>query len=155
MKKIVTTTLFLLFLSTCGHAQFVEDALRYSSLGLGIGARSIGMGTAYTGIADDFSAVYWNPAGLGQLHLNEVSLGLSHLSYGNNSTFLGAQQSFTNSATNLNSLGLVYSAPTERGSFVIALGYNRQSDFTTGLSFEGFNPRSSIVQTWAPDDKIS
>ncbi len=134
------------------QSQFVEDALRYSSLGLGVGARTLGLGTAYTGIAEGFSSVYWNPAGLAQSQLSEISLGLSHLSYGNNSTFVGQQQSFTNSATSLNSFGIVYPYPTTRGSLVFALGYGRQTDFTTGLSFNSFNPRNSIVQTWARDN---
>jgi len=33
-------------------------------LKLGIDARAIGMGEAYTAISDDISSVYWNPAGL-------------------------------------------------------------------------------------------
>ena len=133
------------------EAQFVEDALRLGAPGLSVGARSLGMGTAYTGVADDFSAAYWNPAGLGQIRLNEVSFGLSNLSFGNTSKFQGSDQSTTNSSTNLNSAGLVYVVPTTRGSLVMALGYGRQSDFTTGLSFSGFNPNSSIIQSWAPD----
>lgn len=32
-----------------------------------VGARSMGMGGAFTAIADDINAVYWNPAGLQQL----------------------------------------------------------------------------------------
>jgi long-subunit fatty acid transport protein len=166
MKKIISAVgilgAFVLLFSVCGFAQFEEDALRLSFSGLSVGARSLGMGMAYTGVANDFSAVYWNPAGLGQLHMNEVTAGLSHLSYGNTGTLgatsfdgrttqFGSGQSYTNSGTSLNSLGFVYSVPTERGSFVVALGYGRQSEFTTGLSFKGFNPRSSIIQSWAPD----
>ena len=37
-------------------------------LRMGVGARALGMGGAFTGIADDPSAAYWNPAGLGQIH---------------------------------------------------------------------------------------
>ena len=134
------------------QAQYEEDAaLRYSTPGLGVGARALGMGTAYTGVANDFSAVYWNPAGLGQMRLNEVSLGLSNLSFGNTSTLLSNQQSFTNSSTSFNSFGLVYPIPTARGSMVIAIGYDRQADYTTGLSFRAYNPQSSIVQAWAPN----
>lgn len=33
----------------------------------GLGARALGMGGAYTGVADDASAAYWNPAGLAQI----------------------------------------------------------------------------------------
>ena len=34
---------------------------------LGIGSRAIAMGNAFTGVADDLSATYYNPAGLTQL----------------------------------------------------------------------------------------
>jgi hypothetical protein len=61
-------------------SQSEEDARRLSYLGMGFGARALGLGTAYTGVANDYSAVYWNPAGLGQIGRNEVSLGLSHYS---------------------------------------------------------------------------
>ncbi len=155
MKKSISygiPVLFaLLLLSTGARSQFVEDVLRLSFPGFGVGARSLGMGMAYTGVANDFSASYWNPAGLGQMRLNEVTLGLDNISYGNSSTFFGSGQSFSNSATNLNGLGLVYAVPTAKGSFVVAIGYGRQMDFTTGLSFDGFNPNSSIIQFWAPN----
>lgn len=157
MKKNFVVTIILLlviiFTSQIAFAQFPEDILRLSFPGIGVGARSLGLGMAYTGVANDFSAVYANPAGLGQLHMNEVSFGLSNLSYGNSSSLYGNNQSFTNSGTSVNSLGLVYSVPAARGSFVVALGYGRQADLTTGLSFNGFNPRSSIIQTWAPDGR--
>ena len=36
-------------------------------------ARPAGMGEAFTGVADDVSAVYWNPAGLGALKTTELT----------------------------------------------------------------------------------
>src|SRR5581483_2966848 len=33
----------------------------------GVGERALGMGGAFVGTADDTSAVYWNPAGLGNV----------------------------------------------------------------------------------------
>lgn len=36
---------------------------------LGIGARALGMGGAYTAIADDGVAAYWNPAGISQVNM--------------------------------------------------------------------------------------
>ncbi len=37
-------------------------------LRMGVGARALGMGGAFSGIADDPSAAYWNPSGLAQIH---------------------------------------------------------------------------------------
>lgn len=137
--------------SSQGLAQFPEDALRFATPGFGVGARSLGMGNAYSGVANDYSAIFWNPAGLAQMEFGEFSFGLSHLNYGNRSKFFGAEQSYSNNATTLNALGLVYPVPVRQGSLVFGFGFSRQSNFTTGLSFEGFNPNSSIIQTYAPD----
>ncbi len=43
------------------------EYLNGSDLITGIGARAIGLGGAFVSVADDASAVYWNPAGLTQL----------------------------------------------------------------------------------------
>lgn len=40
-------------------------------LRLGIGARAMGMGGAFTSIADDVTSIYWNPAGLSELKYKE------------------------------------------------------------------------------------
>jgi long-subunit fatty acid transport protein len=151
MRLLLCNLIIISFLSitmsVTGRAQFPEDALRLSSIGLGIGARGLGMGMAYTGIAGDFTAVYWNPAGLAQLKNSELNVGLSHFSVDNAATFLGSQKSFNNSSTDLNTFGLVYPFPTARGSLVLAVGYSRVNDFTSALSFDGFNPNSSIIPT--------
>ncbi len=41
-------------------------------LKLGVDARAIGMGEAYTAVSDDISSVYWNPAGLAPSFQNQV-----------------------------------------------------------------------------------
>lgn len=133
------------------QAQFPEDALRFATPGLGVGARAIGMGGAYTGIASDYSALFWNPAGLAQLEHGEFSLGISHLNFNDKSTYIGTTRSYDNNATQLNALGIVYPVPVRRGSLVLAFGFNRQSNFTTGVSFQAFNPTNSIIQTYNRD----
>jgi long-chain fatty acid transport protein len=45
----------------------------------GVGTRAVGMGGAFRGLADDWSAGYWNPAGLTQLDGWSVSLSNSTL----------------------------------------------------------------------------
>ena len=44
----------------------------------GFGARALGMGNAQVGLADDPSAIFFNPAGLAQLRRGEVTAGLAH-----------------------------------------------------------------------------
>jgi len=39
----------------------------------GVGSKAIGMGGAFRGLADDWSAAYWNPAGLTQLEKSEIN----------------------------------------------------------------------------------
>ncbi|MDR2426056.1 MAG: hypothetical protein LBD46_02580 [Endomicrobium sp.] len=40
----------------------------------GVGARALGMGGAFTSISNDTSAIYWNPAGLGQVQDYSVTI---------------------------------------------------------------------------------
>ena len=42
-------------------------------LTMGVGARPLAMGEAYTAQADDISSLYWNPAGLGLLNQSQAS----------------------------------------------------------------------------------
>ncbi|NIN01508.1 MAG: PorV/PorQ family protein [candidate division Zixibacteria bacterium] len=43
-------------------------------LSLGVGARALGMGGAFVGVADDVTACLWNPSGLSQLDRKELSV---------------------------------------------------------------------------------
>lgn len=54
-------------------------------------ARSAAMGSAFTAVADDGSALFWNPAGLGNLQIGEISLHhQSWLADTNQDSFLAA-----------------------------------------------------------------
>lgn len=50
-------------------------ATRYAGefLRIGVGARALGMGSAFVGLADDGTAAYWNPAGLATLSERQVT----------------------------------------------------------------------------------
>ncbi len=61
-------------LPTLSHGAFKANSAGTSGaafLKIGAGARASAMGDAYTSVADDASAVYWNPAGLSSLKKNE------------------------------------------------------------------------------------
>ena len=83
----------------------------------GTGARALGLGNAFTGIADDFTAVWWNPAGLGQIKKFELTGGFNHFNYSDDATFLGNTTNYSNSATNLNNLGFVCPFPNSKRKF--------------------------------------
>jgi Outer membrane protein transport protein (OMPP1/FadL/TodX) len=149
--RIVVSIVAVTVFSLPALSQFPEDALRLATPGFGVGARALGMGNAFTSVASDYSALYWNPAGLAQLHLGEFSFGLSHLNTNDGSSFFDGNTSYSNNNTSLNTLGFVYPVEVRRGNLVFALGYSRQANFTTGVSFDGFNPVSSIIQSYAPN----
>jgi tetratricopeptide (TPR) repeat protein len=54
-------------------ASLAGDAGTEGPFAQGVNARAVGLGRAYTGVADDASAVYWNPGGLAYLEKKEVS----------------------------------------------------------------------------------
>jgi len=41
----------------------------------GVGARALAMGGAFRGLANDGTAMYWNPAGLAFMDQSEIALG--------------------------------------------------------------------------------
>lgn len=57
-------------------------------LRLGAGARSLGMGDASAAVAEGPEAIYWNPAGLGQMSRPEVQYARSELAAGLHHDFL-------------------------------------------------------------------
>lgn len=71
-----------------GHAS-AETASGARFLKIAVGARSVGMGGAYTAVANDATAIYWNPAGLAPLSRKELGLMHSEWLLGTKYDFLG------------------------------------------------------------------
>jgi hypothetical protein len=70
VRKLILLAAFLPFcFSPAYGAKYAGEFLS-----LGVGARALGMGGAFVGIADDVTACFWNPAGLSQLSQRELSL---------------------------------------------------------------------------------
>jgi long-subunit fatty acid transport protein len=141
MRKLIF--IIGIFSSMTLFGQFAEDAAALLENQYGFGAKSIGMGSAFTAVSDDYSAIYWNPAGLAQIKKMEFYAGLSHLSYNSDATYLGNQLNSSENFTKLSSIGLVFPVPTYQGSLVFALGYQRVKDFDNTLKFGGFNLNSN------------
>ena len=71
---------FCILVVLCCHT-VAHAAEKYAGdfLTLGVGARPLGMGGSFAAIADDSTAAYWNPAGLGRLHHSEAAFMHSSL----------------------------------------------------------------------------
>lgn len=68
IKRIAAMFLIILFVFT--NLALPGDnpaSTGLSFLKIGVGSRAVGMGGAFTGLADDPSATYWNPAGLARI----------------------------------------------------------------------------------------
>jgi hypothetical protein len=156
MKSRILVAFVVLLTSLEAYAQFPEDALRLGQAGFGVSARSMSMGNAMTGLSEGYDATYFNPAGLAQSRQSEVTAGLNFLGYNDDATYLSNSSSLSSSQTDLSSLGIVYPFPTTKGSFVIALGYNRGTDYNSALSISTggvANPNSSIIPSlYSPYD---
>ena len=87
-------------------------------LKIGIGARACAMGGAYTGIADDATSIYWNPAGLTQIDNFELSamqhFWLLDMSYQNLSAVL----------------------PSKYGDFGMSISYSSSGEIPNYENFE-------------------
>ena len=79
----------VLYLQISAFGSSSEGTTGANFLKLKVGARGVGMGGAFCAIADDVGAIYWNPAGLGQLERKEVSLMYLKWWEGINYQFLG------------------------------------------------------------------
>lgn len=73
MKRIIFTSLLVYLMSCSIYAQsFVSNVSKRGTsaapfLSISQGARASAMGSAFVAVADDQSAIYWNPAGLAKL----------------------------------------------------------------------------------------
>lgn len=129
---------------------------------LGVGARAIAMGGAYTSLGGDFSASWWNPATLRDIRRTEVYGSLSHLVRANDTSLLNNTSVFDPTGynneenyTKFNDLGVAYSVPTYQGSLVLAFGFNRMKSYDSNFDFRTYNNIDETNQAWRENERGS
>jgi long-subunit fatty acid transport protein len=124
----------------CVDAQLpIRQILVPSSINpVGSGARAIGMGGAFIGVADDATAASWNPGGLIQLERPEVSIvgtwfqRTEDVDSSNHPEASGEQ---TVSGNDLNYLSAAYPFNLFHRNMIVSLNYQNLYDFTRHWEF--------------------
>jgi len=168
LVSIIAVAFSLLLLSFCiANSQdlgVVDEATAGNFFG--VGARAMGMGGAYIAVANDATALVYNPAGLARVKRIEFSGGLTHQRLRNKTgdlTFVGIQSPGINfndgrlqSNTRLSSANIVLPVPTYRGGLVFAFGVNRVKSFDRAMEFtfpqngpDGIESESGGLYMWS------
>lgn len=74
IKRALICALMLFIFSNECRSEVRFQNITGSDLEMGVGARAVGLSGAFVAVADDASAVFWNPSGLTQLPDNELFL---------------------------------------------------------------------------------
>ncbi len=117
MRARTLAATLLLLLVAASAAAYEPGTSGLLFLRLGVGERAAGMGEAYTALAADATALYWNPAGLAAVPRTQV-----HLMH--NEWIASVRQEF---------VGLAH--PTRLGTFALGL---------TGLSMDELELREEV-----------
>ena len=154
-RKIgATIAVLICFSLTNLHAQQWEQPDVYEpSAGnfFGIGARAMGMGGAHIAVANDATALVYNPAGLARVKRIELSGSLTHQRLRNRTGFFEVttpnfNDGFLQSNTRFSSGAIVLPVPTYRGSLVFALGVNRVASFDEAKKYNKPEKKDEVTK---------
>lgn len=119
----------------------------------GIGARAMGMGGAYVSLSNDFSGLFWNPAGLARVKRGEVHWEAAHGRVENDSRFFDSPAVYDMSSTRVSAMGALVPFPVYQGSLVLAGGFGRNRDFDSGLRIAGYDAAEDFEKTGFSEDR--
>ncbi|MBU2550187.1 MAG: outer membrane protein transport protein [Proteobacteria bacterium] len=136
--KILTAVVICLVLSlhlsaSIGYSQQIQRVEIPSSPNpVGSGARALGMGGAFIAVCDDATAASWNPGGLIQLELPEISFVVASVSRKEDNRFKNnpegdGEQSI--SLQNLNYFSLAYPFTAGGRNMIVSLNKQHLYDF--------------------------
>lgn len=160
MKKFMTLLVLAIVASTGTiYAQYASDALRFSQTNYGSSSRFKGLGNAQTSLGGDISSLGGNPAGLGMFTRSEFALTPEFNNSKANSTYFGNTTTSSKNRLNLNQIGVAWYNPVVKAngadlnkgliSTVFGIGYSRNNDYSSNVSFGGKNPNTSVADFFA------
>jgi len=140
MKRILPILLFALsFIPSSALGQITQTVEIASSPNpVGSGARAIGMGGAFIGVADDATAASWNPGGLIQLETPEISIvgATSHRKEDTTyQAFPEASGPQSVSTTEINYFSGAYPFSAWGRNMIVSLNYQHLYDFNKEVQF--------------------
>jgi long-subunit fatty acid transport protein len=143
MKKMIIFTLILLLAVIPLYSQNVTKTGTTAAgfLNIDVGARAVGMGSAFVTVSDDPTAIYWNPAGLARMTstqamfshtqwLADIAFNFAAIAvptpsmgtFGVSATFLTMDDMERTTISDPMGTGEMFSA----GSYAVALSYSRR-----------------------------
>lgn len=143
MKKILL--IMLLFVALDVSSQTVEDALRYSNSNNAITPRAGALGVSYSGISDDFAALYYNPAGLVLISKTELNIGFGYLNNSIEMDYLGNQNSLADNSSYLSNIGIVIPMNFINQKASLSFGYFNESIYDKVYSIDVLNGKNSLI----------
>lgn len=122
-KTVLITFLAIVIVFTANASSCLAGSGSFGTrsaqfLKMGVGARAIGMGSAFVGLSNDATAIYWNPAGLA--YMDKIQVSFTHLWW-----FQDISYEY-----------FLHSQPTKYGTFGWSLGYLHM-DPMQGRDIEG------------------
>jgi long-subunit fatty acid transport protein len=136
IRALAIAASIMLLVTMAAGAEIFEEVILLGGTASDQGARAAGLGGAFTAVADDYTASFWNPAGLGQIRRIELNGSIEQRNYRDKDLYFENQSDASSNFTKLSDFGMVFPVPTSRGSLVFSLGYNlvRNWDRITGFS---------------------
>ena len=139
---IIITIIFLIILVNLtrpqnGYADYPDMDMTATPNPVGSGARAMGMGGAFIGVADDATAASWNPAGLLQLTKPELSMAGSYFSGENSydtSRVEGDIEDHSPYITHLNYASAVIPFQLFNRNILFSLNYQHLYEFSLDIS---------------------
>jgi long-subunit fatty acid transport protein len=159
VKRILQLFIMMLILSqSAGWCQMVQTVDVSSSPNpVGSGARALGMGGAFIGVADDATAASWNPGGLIQLETPEVSMvGAYNMREEDTSYVAFPEASGPQDVTTyeMNYLSLAYPFSASGTNMIVSLNIQHLYDFDKRVSF-AYSYTDNVGPPFSLDDHIT